>query len=458
MKRGIVRASTWLFTIVLVTAVGAGGVSAYTLFGGDLDLKGHVRNITSTRTQNPHPGLGGGQFDEWDIGLMRSFLQLEATVTLSPAFRVYARGRAEYDASFDIKGVEDFPDGVVDDQRDDIDIRELFVDLRQGPLFLRIGKQQVVWGESDGLRLADIINPLDLSWHYLLESWEDIRIGLWMVRGIYSLTPNLDVELVWNPAKFEPTKWAGAGTYWEVPGLGRGGIPERHYGTELDNGSVGAKIRAILPWGIEASVYDYYHRNEMPSLTLTPTGLFWTHPYVNSIGATFNTFLEWPKTVFRGEAVYTMNEPQLDFTSSNFISDKDSVAFMFGLDRNTYLPINPESSLISFQVFHKKVLDTDETTVSFGGPGEDFQTVVTGFLSSSYPHLIPNATLTPQVLVAYDVEGAGWVQPQISLRYGDHWGTTLGSNFFWGHDTTRGFFNPVNDRDEIFLSLKYSFQ
>lgn len=464
---------------------------AFTLMDGNFELKGFVRNITSFRTEDPHlakqfnaPALGvtslrmgGERFEKGDIALSRSFLQVEGTYTISPGFRFYARWRGAYDASYDFDAASHaIPQGVIDDQRKENEFRELYVDVRRGPLFLRLGKQQVVWGESDGLRLADIINPLDLSWHFLFENWEDIRIGLPMIRAIYGVTPKTDLEFVWAPVTFEPTKFAGKGSYWEVPPLGKEGtiplipgvlelpIQQGEVPTSMKNGSVGGKIKTTFGAGFDVSLYDYYHRYEMPTLKLTPAAplpiLSLEFPYVNSIGGTFNTFVDPLKTVFRGEAVYNHNEPQQDFTKPDLISKKDTIAFMVGVDRPTYLPINSESTFVSFQYFYKKVLDTDPTTITFGDPGntKDDQTLISAILSSSYPKVIPHSILTPSVTVFYDTVGAGWVRPMLNLRYGDNWSVTLAANQFWGHDNNRGFFNPINDRSEAYLDVKYSFQ
>lgn len=435
---------------------------AYTLLDGNFELKGYVRNITAVRTEDPKGGLGGDQFKSGDVELSKSFLQLEGTYTVSPNVKVYSRWRGDYDASFDFKGQDKFPQAVVDDQRLGNEVRELYVDVRQGPLFLRLGKQQVVWGESDGLRLADIINPLDFRWHYFLEDWQDIRQGLPMVRAIYGVADKTDLEFVWAPVTFKPAKWAGVGTFWEFPGAGIGGIPEKKYDTNINNGSVGGKVKTTLGSGFDVSLYDYYHRFETPSPELTSAGLDFAHPFVNSIGGTFNTFVTPLKTVFRGEAVYNRDEPHTDFTKPNFISKKNTVSFMLGADRPTNLPINIDSSFLSFQVFYKQVLSPDDTTIMFGdsaAPGKkDSQTMFSGFISTAYTYLIPNAILTPSFFVFYDVIGSGWMRPMVNLKYGDNLSVSLAYNKFWGHKDGRGYFDPFSDRSEAFLDVKYSFQ
>lgn len=58
-------------------------------------------------------------------------------------------------------------------------LRELYLDTRIGGLDLRLGKQQVVWGTADGIKLLDIINPTDFRW-LNQDPMEDARIPVWM--------------------------------------------------------------------------------------------------------------------------------------------------------------------------------------------------------------------------------------------------------------------------------------
>src|SRR2546428_4327207 len=87
----------------------------------------------------------------------------------------------------------------------------VYVSPSPPPVSLRLGRQQVTWGETDNFRALDIINPLDLRWHWSREPWEDIRIPLWMARAIYDIgklgpLEESFVEGIWIPWDFQRNK------------------------------------------------------------------------------------------------------------------------------------------------------------------------------------------------------------------------------------------------------------
>jgi len=63
-------------------------------------------------------------------------------------------------------------------------VRELYVDSLFGEnqdIEVRVGKQQVVWGTADGIKLLDIINPTDYR-EFAQNTMEDSRIPVWMAK------------------------------------------------------------------------------------------------------------------------------------------------------------------------------------------------------------------------------------------------------------------------------------
>jgi len=96
----------------------------------------------------------------------------------------------------------------------------------KGPLFFRFGRQILSWGETDGFRLLDNINPLDSSFGGFLISLDERRVPLDMLRLQY-FTGNLGplnesfLELygaIDKQVGFIPG--TPAGSPWTFPNLG----------------------------------------------------------------------------------------------------------------------------------------------------------------------------------------------------------------------------------------------
>jgi len=86
----------------------------------------------------------------------------------------------ELNAFYDDEGVTDFDKNEEYTQRDAL--REAYVDAEVNDYSLRVGKQQVVWGTADGMKLLDAINPTDYS-EMAQNQMEDSRIPVWMVNA-----------------------------------------------------------------------------------------------------------------------------------------------------------------------------------------------------------------------------------------------------------------------------------
>jgi hypothetical protein len=62
-------------------------------------------------------------------------------------------------------------------------LNQAYVDYKKGNVWLRMGKQQIAWGEALGLRVLDTVEPLDLRQFFffdrILEEFDKIRIPQW---------------------------------------------------------------------------------------------------------------------------------------------------------------------------------------------------------------------------------------------------------------------------------------
>ena len=100
--------------------------------------------------------------------------------------------------------------------------RELYVDAVVDDFWIRLGKQQIVWGKTDFFRLQDLINPVDFGQHFFYDSFEDIRIPQWMLSVQYkagSIGPLTDnaIQVVWNFDQFQQIGLGNPSHFWAHP-------------------------------------------------------------------------------------------------------------------------------------------------------------------------------------------------------------------------------------------------
>ena len=95
-----------------------------------------------------------------------------------------------------------FPENGFREMNLDVD----FGDVMGHRLSMRLGKQQIVWGESDLFRSIDIANPLRLDQNQAVgEAFEDFRTPIWAIKFLYdignvgSLLSNVGLEFFYTP-------------------------------------------------------------------------------------------------------------------------------------------------------------------------------------------------------------------------------------------------------------------
>jgi hypothetical protein len=94
-------------------------------------------------------------------------------------------------------------------------INEAYADIYSGPWNIRLGKQIVFWSEVEMVRTIDRINTLDLRYTTPgIDPWDEIKLGLWMMRGFYNSTlpGQLVFEWIWIPGDFEQVRTPTDGT------------------------------------------------------------------------------------------------------------------------------------------------------------------------------------------------------------------------------------------------------
>lgn len=138
----------------------------------------------------------------------------------------------------------------------------LFLEYNRGPLNLRVGNQQIAWGQAIFFRVLDVVDGLDLRRHsvldYAQEEFADKRVPALGLRLGYQLSDAFLAD--GYVQKFQPTIVGNPNTQYNVIPVGftvhdlysEGGYDEKHsYGLRL-KGNFGQ-------WGVQAIAAERFN-------------------------------------------------------------------------------------------------------------------------------------------------------------------------------------------------------
>ena len=108
-------------------------------------------------------------------------------------------------------------------------VREAYLDFfwkgMGGRNWLRIGKQQHVWGKADFFRLQDLVNPVNFADHFFIDLFDDTRVPLWSALfehrfGNIGFLRDVAGSVVYTFDRFTPVGFGNSAQPWAI-GFGR---------------------------------------------------------------------------------------------------------------------------------------------------------------------------------------------------------------------------------------------
>lgn len=165
---------------------------------------------------------------------------MEASVSLQPRLEVTARSGVEVVMSGmvraddadrllpgepDLASYADASRPATWGSRTLAELDDMYVELQRGRQLLRLGKQQIVWGALDGIKVLDTLNPQSFR-EFILEDFGDSRIGLWSLYADASVgATRVELALIPDPTThYVP----GRGAWFELT------APRFRFGAGLD--------------------------------------------------------------------------------------------------------------------------------------------------------------------------------------------------------------------------------
>jgi hypothetical protein len=481
-----------MFRLVLATLF----IFSFTLAEAGLEMSGYLKNEFS---------LGLKTFNE--VSKIKNILSLSGEYTLNDNLAVFMSVRGWHDSVYGIRDKYDSAQHYMDHvQRIDW-LRDCYLDYNNGPWFLRLGRQQVSWGQADGITILDRVNPFDLT-EYWLQDFVDMRIPLWMLNINYAPKLNSNLQLLIMPefeqstsappnAPFTFRSYRLFDTFKEqfeaAPGAANK-VPFGAFGTnyvgvlntdiyypakQFKNSKFGVEWKdRISDWDYTFNYlygYDYAARTYRDNLSvqIPPFPPIVTMNYsrrfklVQMVGGSLNhTFTEEGPLrgiTLRSDLAFYLNEPTYfgDVTAGSTAGVKrwNNTFWLIGLDK--YVVPNWQASFQFAQYImqHKSPGGVSPTS---GKPYETMNAYTYGAqdrvenifslkVSTDFMH----ERLKPEVMWSFTDDNQGRISPKATYEIKDNLWLTVGIHHFYGNEQdSNGQFRKVS---QFYTQLKFTF-
>ncbi len=367
-----------------------------------------------------------------NITSLKSSLLLDYEHKFENGFKFKANAKAYYDAIYDIKGSEKFSQDELDELRSEVELFDAYIEGSIKDNFdMKLGRQVVVWGRSDTIRVTDVLNPLDNRRPAMVDI-EDLRLPVTMAKfdyfiGDWRVTPIAILE-----QRFSKNPPYGS-VFYPAPFIAP---DDESYDDVTYAFSVGGEFS-----GWDVNFYTARIRDDAGYVSFASTASI-KHDKVNMFGTAFNVLTgSW---LFKTELAY------FDGLKYSTTGDKEFTRtdLLLGFE---YKGI--ADTLISYDIVNRNMGEYDEELLNELNP----------LNKHSYQHALRvssdfmNASLTATYLISLygeKFDKGGFQRAWIKYELGEGINTNIGVVDYIGGSL---FFDQIQDNDMLFTDISYSF-
>jgi hypothetical protein len=143
--------------------------------------------------------------NEGDAQKFEALIEPEWNFAFDNGLELTAIGRLRLDLIGDLGPAKSRPDNYsgingpwAQSAHGEVSLREFYLDAEWFGAYWRMGKQQVVWGQADELKVLDVVNPQSFR-EFNLDDFDDSRIPLWMLNVEVPIAKDDTLQFLWIP-------------------------------------------------------------------------------------------------------------------------------------------------------------------------------------------------------------------------------------------------------------------
>jgi hypothetical protein len=336
-------------------------------------------------------------------------------------------------------------------------IREWYVDTEIADSFWRIGKQQVVWGQADGLKVLDVVNPQSYR-EFILDDFDDSRLPLWMLNVEIPVGGDDSLQLLWIP-DLSYNEYAISGGVYQatssllVPKLAQGielvGLHQNKPSSVIKDSDFGMRY-ATFYQGWDLTFNYFYHFLDVPVnyQFVEQNKIFINAEYERShlIGGTaskaFGDFTLRTEVGYSSDSFHLLDKNSANFLTKQGIHQSADISSVVGLDFQGLTDI-----FISAQWFQSYLLDDE---VGLFRPQHD------NTFSLIYNQSFANEVWKFEALVLHGQDkGDGSIQAKLSYMLESNIKLWLGTDTFYGNKS--GLFGQFKKTNRVNIGIEWGF-
>ncbi len=389
-----------------------------------------------------HDKPENGNTDWRGLSRLRKDLNLELNARFSKQWQARVTGKGAWDAAYAIKGRDEFTNNVIDHYEKEVELGETYI---QGSLTdrldIKFGRQVVVWGKSDNIRVTDVLNPLNLREPGITDI-EDLRLPVTMTRLDYYIGNWSVTGIALHEIRFNKNPEYGNDFY-------PGATPPPHDdkpGSDVGNTEYAASINGIFSgWDISFYGADYY--NDTPHVQLVSPGLppvvKRRHARLKMLGTAFNVATgNW---LLKTEAAWIQgfkffNAPGKTWSRTDILA---------GLEYSGFT-----DTTLTIEAVNRHINGFDKTLKSAPDSAQPDEFQWTARASRDFL----NDTLTLTLLLStYDSKGEDGAYQRFTAEYDitDFLQISTGIVLYSSGDLA--VFKNIGDNDRLFCEIRYNF-
>lgn len=327
---------------------------------------------------------------------------------------------------------------------------QLYLDYRNGPLWIRAGKQSIAWGEAIGVQILDIVEPLDLTRQLFVdrafEEFDTYRIPEWFIRANYTIPlpqldiPDFTVETLVNPGQTVPQLLPAQGSplnlvtsvvkFRERVRQGQPTVGARLFGTFKNDYEFGLYALSFPDGGGAALAKGLVPDKRGFPLLGPGAGLFRValdnrHPRSNMLGWSLSFPVNPLGAFIRFENANRVDQPLVKF---NRVVRRARSQFFFEIDRPVYWIPKENALNVTFNFTEQYTYGSKHNVTEIGTPLDPTRQTAVLFLQQP----LFNSRVSLESLTIYNTDGDFWLQNGFEWSYGNHQKVDAFYNHFSG--------------------------